>query len=109
MSNNIDDFRHYFRLEAEAKSYCVNEVLDDIFSMVEGIYSKEGIKMQLRHTDNCHSHAYPNALGQAILSIINNAKDVLLERQVEEKKITIEIVCRENDVIILIEDNAGGY
>ncbi len=107
MSSTIDDFRNYFRSEAEAKRYCVNEVLDDIFSMVEGSYIKDGIEIQLKHTDNCHSHGYPNEFGQAILNIVNNAKDVLLERQIEEKKITIEIECR-GDVVISIEDNAGG-
>jgi C4-dicarboxylate-specific signal transduction histidine kinase len=45
---------------------------------------------------------------QVIINIINNAKDVLIERNISDP--TIEIVLhKENDKIILtVEDNGGG-
>jgi C4-dicarboxylate-specific signal transduction histidine kinase len=47
-------------------------------------------------------------LGQAIINIINNAKDALIEKAIENKFINIELKTKEEYVIISIEDSAGG-
>ena len=49
-----------------------------------------------------------NNLIQVLINIIKNSIDVLLERNIQSKKITIRCDFNENYVIIEIEDNAGG-
>jgi signal transduction histidine kinase len=51
---------------------------------------------------------YPNELGQAILNIINNAKDALIEKNVEDKTISVSLSQNENHPTLTISDNAGG-
>jgi len=43
-----------------------------------------------------------------MINILNNAKDALLEKNPQEKKITLEIIKNEQHVSIVITDNAGG-
>jgi signal transduction histidine kinase len=43
-----------------------------------------------------------------ILNLLDNAKDILVERRVKEPKIVIEIEINKNNTIINIKDNGGG-
>ena len=43
-----------------------------------------------------------------MLVILNNAKDILEERNIKKRKISINIFSKENKAYINIEDNAGG-
>ena len=45
---------------------------------------------------------------QVITNLINNAKDVLLERKVENPAIKIELHKVNNRLIVTVEDNGGG-
>ena len=49
-----------------------------------------------------------NALMQAMVNIINNAKDALLDTKEENRIIFIDITQDEKNVIIQIKDTAGG-
>ena len=51
---------------------------------------------------------YPNEFGQAVLNIINNAKDALIEQDLKDKHINITIKKEGDNVLIIISDNAGG-
>ncbi len=47
-------------------------------------------------------------LSQVLINIFNNAKDVLVEKNIEDKWIKINIEVKENLAVISIEDNGGG-
>jgi signal transduction histidine kinase len=51
---------------------------------------------------------YPNEIRHVVLNIINNAKDVLDERGVKNKKITVELSRDGHQGVIKICDNGGG-
>jgi C4-dicarboxylate-specific signal transduction histidine kinase len=51
---------------------------------------------------------FANALSQVLLNILNNAKDILIDNQIKEKKIWINLFKRDEFIVIEIEDNAGG-
>ena len=51
---------------------------------------------------------YPNELGQAVLNILNNAKDALIDNNITNKLVSIEIMEVNQRVHLIISDNAGG-
>jgi len=108
MSTTIDDFRNFFRTENEKKEIEVEEMLQTLLDMTKPIYTNHGINLISNIPKCVKIYAYPNALSQAMLNIINNARDALIERNVENKKIEITVLQEEDEVIIIIEDNAGG-
>jgi len=79
--------------------------------MTKPIYTGNGIKIELQANDNTSYKAvgYPNALAQAILNIINNAKDALVDNEdVDDKRIFIFLKHQNDAISISILDNAGG-
>jgi signal transduction histidine kinase len=51
---------------------------------------------------------YPNALKHIIIIIIENAADILIERNIKNAKIIISLYKDENEYRLEIWDNAGG-
>jgi C4-dicarboxylate-specific signal transduction histidine kinase len=47
-------------------------------------------------------------LPQVLINIINNAKDILIEKQIENPWIKISLKKKTHNVKIFIEDNGGG-
>jgi len=108
MSSTIDDFRNFFKTENEKKESNIETVLSNLAEISQPIYKNHNINLVINIEKCFVVSVYPNALSQAILNIINNAKDALVDRNVDDKKITITVEEEEKDIIIMIEDNAGG-
>lgn len=47
-------------------------------------------------------------LSQVLINLINNAKDVLIEKQIKYPTIKVSTSLKEDTLIIKVEDNAGG-
>jgi len=108
MSNTIDDFRDFFKPEKEKIEFDLNDVILDIVSMVSPIFIKNKITVSFDEKEKCKVYGYPNELGQAILNIINNAKDALVAKTIEDKTISLSLAIDDMNVVITIKDNAGG-
>ena len=108
MSTTIDDFRNFFKTETEQKEVEMKFILETILEMTKPIYTNHGINL-VSNIDGCIKvYGYPNALAQAILNIINNAKDALIEQDIPDKKIELSVIKKDDEIIITICDNAGG-
>jgi signal transduction histidine kinase len=67
------------------------------------------IKLEIIATDEpIHILGYPSEFSQVILNLLNNAKDVLIERDIEHPRIVVESKFVEDEVIISVLDNGGG-
>jgi len=111
MSTTIDDFRNFFQTEKQKVEFDVVEVIENVFAMTKPIYEKSHIKIDFYKNDNTtyNTLGFSNALAQAILNIINNAKDALVENNEEtNRKVEVSIDKSDEDFIISIKDNAGG-
>ncbi len=108
MSNTIDDFSNFFKPEQEREDFDINETIEHVLEIVRPLYSKYSIKIHFHSSGSLITNGYPNKLAQALLNIINNAKDALVENKIEDKKIKILSQLNEKDIVISIIDNAGG-
>jgi len=108
MSNTIDDFRNFFKSEKVKEKFCVNDVMQKILNMIEAIYTNNNITISFDSNGDYHAFGYPNELGQAILNIVNNAKDALMDKNIEDKHINISLLQESENIVINISDNAGG-
>ena len=108
MSETIDDFRNFFKPEKEKIIFCINDIIENTIGMVKSVFEKENILIHIDADNKLDMNGFPNELGQAILNIINNAKDALVEKKIEKKKIKIILYKENKNIIIIIKDNAGG-
>ncbi len=108
MSKTIDDFRNFFKPEKKKINFCINEIIENIINMIEPIFTIKEIEIRFKVDTSYHIIGYPNELGQAILNIINNAKDALIENNIKEKRIDILLNKDKDMLTLIIKDNAGG-
>lgn len=108
MSQTIDDFRNFFIPKKEKEEFTLYRVVDTVVSIISSTLKNYEINLQIRIDEAIKLQTYLNEYQQVLLNIMNNAKDVLMEKGVENP--TIKITAYENSdyVALYIEDNGGG-
>jgi C4-dicarboxylate-specific signal transduction histidine kinase len=51
---------------------------------------------------------YPNEYAQVLLNILMNARDALVERNVDDARISLHLFAEGGKTVVTITDNAGG-
>jgi len=108
LSETIDDFKTYFRPDKELHTIDVKELLQKAIAFVEPRLQKTDIKLELFSQESILITTYMNELIQVLLNILNNAIDELIDREIKNPLIKIFIYNRKDEVVININDNAGG-
>ncbi len=97
MSKTIEDFRNFYNPSKTKEEF-------DIKTACQNAIKISSIKVELKIIKNFRFFGNKNEFEQALLNIINNAKDVSFDRKIENPKIIISI----DKPTITITDNAGG-
>lgn len=108
MSSTIDDFRSFFATNKEKTSFKISEQINATFNILSSTLKANGIMLDIIIKANPRIMGCKNEYTQVLINIINNAKDILIQRKVKEPKIILTITQNEKEVIILIKDNGGG-
>ncbi len=108
MSQTISDFQNFFNPQGEKEEFSIEQACKDAYFIVESSLKYHGIELSFDIKQDVKVIGYKNEYAQVILNILSNAKDILLERKIENPKINIEIKGGENYAIVKIKDNAGG-
>ncbi len=112
MSETIDDFRNFFRTSKQPEQFNVREMVSEVLRLYFHQSKNYNLHIHLEETplseDDLLAMGFKNEFKQVILNLINNAKDILIERGIEDKHININFLSTEDRVIITVEDNGGG-
>jgi signal transduction histidine kinase len=109
LSNTINDFRDFFQSDKKKTTTNINNIIKSTLSILSSTIKNNEIKI-VQNIDNTELTTLPNEFQQSLLNIINNATDILQEKNPKEKYIFLESkkIEKENKVEITILDNAGG-
>jgi len=102
MSQTIDDFTNFFRKDTKKVEFCPYEVIKDALKLTEGRIKKNNIKIDIKVISKKPLYGYKSEFSQVILNILNNAIDVLKDKN------NREIFIRIYENKIEIEDSGGG-
>jgi signal transduction histidine kinase len=108
MSRTIDDFRNYFRPDKEKVEFKVSEAILTTVSLIEDSFKNQYIDIEVVAKSDPTIYGYRNEFAQALLNILNNARDVLIEREIKYPKVTVIICGEANRALLTVTDNAGG-
>ncbi len=108
MSKTIDDFRDYFKPEKEKTDFYVSEAIKNTLSLLEGNFHNPKITIDFVEQINPVINGYQNEFAQVFLNILNNARDAIIERKINDARITITICSEEGCAVVTVSDNAGG-
>ena len=104
MSQTIENFRNFYNPSKAKSFFSIKNSCQNILKIVNPTLKPLGIKIELEVKEDFNFFANSNELEQVILNIINNAKDVLVERNILDGKIKIMVESSK----IIISDNGGG-
>lgn len=108
MSNTIDDFRNFFTTNKETEEFKVLEQINTAYRLTSASLKANDILLEIRVSKNPKIIGYKNEYTQVLINLLNNAKDALVDRKILNPKITISVKEENSEVILKIEDNAGG-
>jgi PAS domain S-box-containing protein len=109
LSQTIDIFRNFIRGSGEIVHVNVKKEIEDSFKIVEGSLKNYHITLNEYFEDGDFIvESKEGELVQVVINILNNAKDALLEKKIENPIIDIKLQKQNQQAIITIEDNAGG-
>ena len=107
MSKTIDDFRNFFSPNSKKEDFLVIDAVTGAKNIVKPTLNYHKIEISISIDLDYKINGYKNEYSQAIVNIISNAKDILIDRKIKEPKINIYLDKNENSQLC-IEDNAGG-
>lgn len=108
MSHTIDDFRNFFMPKKEKEEFYLLKEVQTVMNIISSTLSNYNIKIETKIDENIKIKTYLNEYKQVLLNIINNAKDILIEKNIINPLIKISAYEEENYVVVYIEDNGGG-
>ena len=108
LSKTIDDFRNFFKPIKNSEFVTIKQVIDNTIKVIGKSLENNNVKVDIILNSKKEIKTYPRELMQVFINILNNAKEALIDNNVDNKTIIIEVDNQENGVIITICDNGGG-
>ncbi|RXJ89412.1 hypothetical protein CRV01_07985 [Arcobacter sp. CECT 8983] len=108
LSQTIEDFRNFFKPNKQKESFFVEDVFKDAISVMGKTLENNNIEVKKEFTSGKKVNSFEKEFLQVIINILKNAKEVLVQRDIEHKRIDVYEYLDGENIIIKICDNAGG-
>ncbi len=108
MGRTIDDFRNFFKPSKQVHRFGLTRCVNETVGLLKPQLDKNGVLIAVEGDPSIEVEGYENELKQVILNIINNAKDALLEKGIDQAKIDVSVKREDKCAVLRIGDNAGG-
>lgn len=108
MTKTIDDFRNFFMPNKIKDEIQIDQLVKKALNFLVYMFEIDSIKINVEYKENRVLKGYINELVQVLINILKNARDVMIEKKIEDRLVNIRTYCNDNYAVIEIEDNAGG-
>ncbi|APW64578.1 histidine kinase [Poseidonibacter parvus] len=108
MSKTIDDFRNFFNPTSKKEEFLIQDAVFRAIKILKSTLEHHKIDIQIQCDKKYKIYGYKNEYLQAIVNIISNAKDILVDQKIKNAKIKVYVKEIDDEIILFIEDNAGG-
>ncbi len=110
LSSTIDTFRNFIKEKKELKEVVLQERIDKALDITKASLKGNYITLvnEVDYSSPVKIKLIMGELVQVIINIINNAKDVLVEKNTPNPYVKIKLENLKDKVLISIEDNGGG-
>jgi signal transduction histidine kinase len=108
LTDRINDFEKFLKQDDIKENTKLTEIVNNAHSLIDYALSQNSIEFEYNSKYDLELDICPNKLMQVILEVLQNAQDILIERDVSSAKIEIESRLENSNAIIEIKDNGGG-
>lgn len=104
MSHTIDNFRDFYKPKKEKELFVINDAILSAQAIIKPILDENKISLDINIDEEKQILGFENEYSQVILNLLTNAKDELINKEIENA--CIKITMNKNK--ILVSDNAKG-
>ncbi len=108
MSGTMDDFMSFYKPNKKKEEFCVCNAVEKALEIIRPDLPEKGIELRFEPKYEFYVHGYVNEYTQVLVSLLTNAKDLLIHRDIEDAYIKIEVFEKDGEVVLEVSDNAGG-
>ncbi|MDP8219955.1 MAG: PAS domain-containing sensor histidine kinase [Candidatus Stygibacter frigidus] len=108
LSNTLETFRYLSNSDMVKQDFGLADVIDKAMNLLMPSCHSAGITVKTNLDENILVAGYPRRFAQAIVNVMENAIEALVERDTYEPRISISIAYADDVAEIIIGDNAGG-
>jgi len=108
MSEIINDFKTFFKPEKKRVDFEVCQAVEKAVSLLDPVLKEYAIEVRFEPKHDIVCHGFPNEFGQVLVNILTNAKDAMVERKSETRRVTIRLWEEGEKIRLSICDTAGG-
>lgn len=108
LSQTIDTFYHLHKPDQEKTVFEAGEALRQVFSLLESPCRQQNVALKQDIPTILLVEGYYNDLVQILINLFSNALESHHHRGTEQRWIKASVQSDGNDVLLSVEDNAGG-
>ncbi len=108
MSKTIDDFRDFFKPDKTKDIIKVNTLIEKARELIAYTLRVDSIELNLNIKDNIEINIHINEIVQVLINLVKNARDALIDTNLNHRKILINSYRKGHNIIIEVRDTAGG-
>ena len=110
LSKTIDTFRDFIKEEAVTSQVVLHENIDKTLEIISATLNQHHIELinEIDYENPIKLHLISGALSQVLVNLINNSKDAIVAKNINEGWIKIKTLTQDDNVLITLEDNGGG-
>ncbi len=109
MSETMQTFQNFYKPSQDTQYFNVNEAIEIAINIVAATFDYNNIQLNFNDDKKINRiFGNSNEYSQIILSILNNAKNIFIKRNIENPEVIISIKKSDKNLIVTIVDNGGG-
>jgi signal transduction histidine kinase len=110
LSQTIDTFKNFLNEKKVVETIVLQDIIESSLNIIGSSLKNNNIELQQNKIEQAPImiNTVSNELIQVFINLINNAKDAILENEIGTPWIKIEVIKLDEEVHIIISDNAKG-
>lgn len=108
LSNTLETFRYLSNDDLVKQDFILADVIKKAINLLMPSCHSAKIKVKTNLDDKILVEGYPRRFAQAVVNVMENAIEALVERDVSEPRISLSINFKDDTAEVIIGDNAGG-
>jgi signal transduction histidine kinase len=106
LKETIEGFRLFYK-NKNKKDINLKSLINSTINLISPLIKKSEIDVVVDIDDSIQICTYENELKQVIINLINNAKDILVEKKIKNPTIEIKALLNKRYIQIHVSDNAA--
>ncbi len=108
LSQTINDFQNFFKMDSNIREFTSKDLVENIKNLILSSYKLNDIELIIEESETFVFKGLYNEFIQVIINILNNAKDAFEHSTLKNRVVILSSILEDNHYILLIKDNAGG-